>query len=32
MKNLHDAPAGVKVVRINITPVLTRGEQWCRKR
>ena len=32
MKGLHDAPAGVQVVRINITPVLTRGEQWCRRR
>jgi hypothetical protein len=32
MKGLHDGPAGVKVVRINITPVLSRGEQWCRRR
>ena len=32
MKNLHDAPVGVQVVRINITPVLTRGERFCRQR
>ena len=32
MKGLHDAPAGVEIVRINITPVLTRGERWCRER
>ena len=32
MKGIHDAPVEVEVVRINITPVLTRGEKWCRQR
>ena len=32
MKNLHDAPVAVEVVRINITPVLSRGERFCRQR
>jgi hypothetical protein len=32
MKGLHDAPVDVAVVRVNITPVLRRGEQWCRSR
>jgi len=32
MKGIHNAPVDVDVVRINITPVLSRGEQWCRPR
>src|SRR5678816_1039897 len=28
MKGLRDAPVDVEVVRVNITPVLSRGEQW----
>jgi hypothetical protein len=32
MKGLRDAPVDVEVVRVNITPVLSRGEQWCRSR
>ena len=32
MERLKDGAAPVAVVRINITPVLERGVQWCRTR
>jgi len=32
MKGLRDAPVDVEIVRVNITPVLSRGERWCRSR
>jgi len=32
MQGMHDAPVDVNVVRVNITPVLRRGEAFCRSR
>jgi hypothetical protein len=32
MQGIENAPRPVSVVRVNITPVLVRGERWCRDR